>query len=103
MIRIEIKSKSLSFYKITQLNRLSMVYQWPVRYWYLLIWCLKREVAFEQQPYHKFLRGGGGISPLFLLNYFLFNLFLFLQKKSSAQSLVDQLLRQIATALFVNK
>ena len=47
--------------------------------------------------------GGGGISPLFLLNYFLFNLFLFLQKKSSAQSLVDQLLRQIATALFVNK
>ena len=59
-------------------------------------------MAFEQQPYHKFLRGGGGgISPLFLLNYFLFNLFLFLQKKSSAQSLVDQLLRQIATALFV--
>ena len=58
-------------------------------------------MAFEQQPYHKFLRGGG-ISPLFLLNYFLFNLFLFLQKKSSAQSLVDQLLRQIATALFVN-
>ena len=78
-----------------------MVYQWPVRYWYLLIWCLKREVAFEQEPCNKYLRGGG-ISPLFLLNYFLFNLFLFLQKKSSAQSLVDQLLRQIVIALFVN-
>ena len=62
----------------------------------------KKGSGFWTTTVQQVFEGGGGISPLFLLNYFLFNLFLFLQKKSSAQSLVDQLLRQIATALFVN-
>ena len=39
-------------------------------------------IVTTQEPRSKFLSGGGGLflAPLFLSNYFLFNLFLLLQK-----------------------